>query len=150
MDKNNKNTLLRIFSLILKNRSKDTQYPPLTLSLMEYYTRKDLIEIIKSRCKDNPEDEFDFSDDQNLVFLTECEKIDLFKLVKDDLYLMAHTFKLWADEIKIAKPQTKENNVQNILPESTEVFPQQEHKTVVTLTDKNSHSKEKDLKEKKN
>jgi len=99
MDKETRASLLKQFSLILKNRSKDGTYQKLTPSLGEYYSRKDLIDILKKKYGDYLPEELN---------LMECENKELLSLIGDDMCLISHTTGVWASEKPVsAQPQNQ-------------------------------------------
>lgn len=95
MDKETRVQLLRQFSLILKNQSKDEKYQKLTPSLGEYYSRKDLIEILKKKHGDT------LPPDLNLM---ECENKELLTLIGDDMYLISYSTEKWSKEMVATEP----------------------------------------------
>lgn len=130
MDKETRASLLKQFSLILKNRSKDETYQKLTLSLGEYYSRKDLIDILKKKYGDYLPEELN---------LMECENKDLLSLIGDDMCLISHTTGVWASEKPVsAQPQnqivveTDTTKQEPIIPSAKKDIPTSEQQKPVT------------------
>ena len=92
MDKETKATLLKQFSIILRNQSKDAKYPKLSQSLVEYYSRKDLIEILKKKHDGKVPSELN---------LMECENSELLKLIGDDMFLISYSTEQWSKDTQV-------------------------------------------------
>ncbi|MBL7789382.1 MAG: hypothetical protein JNL75_06055 [Chitinophagales bacterium] len=105
MDKETKATLLKQFSIILRNRSKDAKYPKLSQSLVEYYSRKDLIDILKKKHDGKVPSELN---------LMECENSELLKLIGDDMFLISYSTEQWSKDTQVNN--TSVPQVQKITP----------------------------------
>lgn len=87
----NKLALMKLFSLILKERSKaDAQYREISPEMVKFFTRKELIEIITKIFDGNVPQE------HNLV---EMENDGLLKLIGDDLYIISYVVENWSKEV---------------------------------------------------
>lgn len=112
MDKETKATLLKQFSIILRNRSKDAKYPKLSQSLVEYYSRKDLIEILKKKHEGKVPSELN---------LMECENSELLKLIGDDMFLISYSTEQWSKDTQA---------VITTAPQMQKIIPAAEKKTL--------------------
>ncbi len=99
MDHSKRATLLKMYSSILRQRAKDDTFPKLTKSLVEHYSRKDLIHIINSKYEGSIPKEYE---------LLEMENEDLLEIIGDDMYLISHTTAKWAKTQKkeVLEPKT--------------------------------------------
>lgn len=87
----NKLALMKLFSLILKERSKaETEYREISPEMVKFFTRKELIEIITKIFDGNVPQE------HNLV---EMENDGLLKLIGDDLYIISYVVENWSKEV---------------------------------------------------
>lgn len=86
----NKIALLKIFSLILKDRAKsEIQYQNISPEMLKFFSRKELIEIITHNCDGQ------FPQDYNLA---EMENEELLQLIGDDFNIISYVMSKWSKE----------------------------------------------------
>lgn len=98
MDDNRKQ-LMKYFSTVLKNLASGKETDNLmTKNLAFYFTRKELIEMIKKRFNGS------IPKEHNLV---ELEKKELLALIGNKLYIIAYVTEKWSQELEIkeVKPE---------------------------------------------
>ena len=86
----NKIALLKIFSIILKDRAKsEIQYQDISPEMLKFFSRKELIEIITHNCDGK------FPQDYNLA---EMENEELLQLIGDDFNIISYVMSKWSKE----------------------------------------------------
>jgi hypothetical protein len=86
----NKIALLKIFSIILKDRAKtEIQYQNISPEMLKFFSRKELIEIITHNCDGQ------FPQDYNLA---EMENEELLQLIGDDFSIISYVMSKWSKE----------------------------------------------------
>ena len=86
----NKIALLKIFSIILKDRAKsEIQYQDISPEMLKFFSRKELIEIITHNCDGQ------FPADYNLA---EMENEELLQLIGDDFNIISYVMSKWSKE----------------------------------------------------
>lgn len=86
----NKIALLKIFSIILKDRAKsEIQYQNISPEMLKFFSRKELIEIITHNCDGQ------FPQDYNLA---EMENEELLQLIGDDFNIISYVMSKWSKE----------------------------------------------------
>ncbi len=86
----NKIALLKIFSIILKDRAKsEIQYQNISPEMLKFFSRKELIEIITHNCDGQ------FPKDYNLA---EMENEELLQLIGDDFNIISYVMSKWSKE----------------------------------------------------
>jgi hypothetical protein len=86
----NKIALLKIFSIILKDRAKsEIQYQEINPVMLKFFTRKEFIEIITHNCDGQ------FPQDFNLA---EMENRELLQLIGDDFSIISYVMSRWSKE----------------------------------------------------
>ncbi|MGC4129263.1 MAG: hypothetical protein QM564_06820 [Bergeyella sp.] len=87
----NKTALLKIFSIVLKDRSKsEPQYQSISPDMVKFFTRKELIEIINHIYDDDVPSEY------NLV---EMENNELLQLIGDDFSIISYVINRWSKDV---------------------------------------------------
>lgn len=87
----NKIALLKIFSIVLKDRAKsEPQYQSISPDMVKFFTRKELIEII-NHIYDN-----DVPSEYNLV---EMENNELLQLIGDDFSIISYVINRWSKAV---------------------------------------------------
>ena len=95
----NKIALLKIFSIILKDRAKsEIQYQDISPEMLKFFSRKELIEIITHNCDGQ------FPADYNLA---EMENEELLQLIGDDFSIISYVMSKWSKEA-VTLPTKKE------------------------------------------
>ncbi|HCQ14350.1 hypothetical protein [Flavobacterium sp.] len=85
--------LLKIFSIILKDRAKtEIQYQNISPEMLKFFSRKELIEIITHNCDGQ------FPQDYNLA---EMENEELLQLIGDDFSIISYVMSKWSKEAAI-------------------------------------------------
>lgn len=89
--------LMKHFATVLRNRAlgKETT-PSISPTLTRYFSRKELIEIVKKRFEGN------IPKTHNLV---ELENEELVSLIEDDMYVIAYVTELWSQELRKKAPK---------------------------------------------
>ena len=86
----NKTPLLKIFSIVLKDRVKsEPQYQSISTEMVKHFSRKELIEIISHNFEGEVPSEF------NLV---EMENNELLLLIGDDFKIISYVMSKWSKE----------------------------------------------------
>lgn len=89
--KENKLALMKLFSLILKDRAKsEPEFREISREMVRFFSRKELIEIITKIFDGKVPGE------HNLV---EMENEGLLKLIADDLYIISYVTEIWSKEV---------------------------------------------------
>ncbi|MDD2987128.1 hypothetical protein [Flavobacterium sp.] len=87
----NKQSLMKLFSLVLKNRAKsEPEFREISPEMVKFFSRKELIEIITMIFDGNVPEK------HNLV---EMENDGLLKLIGDDLYIISYVTQKWCEQI---------------------------------------------------
>ncbi len=87
----NKTALLKIFSAVLKERSKtEPQYQSISPEMVKYFSRKELIEIITHIYDD------DVPSEHNIA---EMENEELLQLIGDNFSIISYVMSRWSKEI---------------------------------------------------
>lgn len=87
----NKQSLMKIFSLVLKERSKaESEFRVISPEMLKFFSRKELIEIITKIFNGSVPKE------HNLV---EMENEGLLKLIGDDLFIISYMSEKWSKEV---------------------------------------------------
>lgn len=87
----NKTALLKIFSMVLKERVKsEPQYQSISPEMLKFFSRKELIEIIAHNFDGEVPSEF------NLV---EMENNELLLLIGDDFNIISYVMSKWSKEV---------------------------------------------------
>lgn len=106
--------LLKIFATILKKRSiEKSESKEISETLLKYFSRKELIAIIKYRFEGTTPKEFD---------LVEKENEELLRLIEDDMFIIAYTTRQWSlalKEKKVIKPVPPKTTPQKTSPVKT-------------------------------
>lgn len=95
----NKIALLKIFSIVMKDRSKsELQYQEISPEMLKFFSRKELIEIITYN--------FDgqFPQEYNLV---EMENQELLELIGDNFSIISYVMSKWSKEVLKLPTQKK-------------------------------------------
>lgn len=89
--KENKLALMKLFSLVLKDRAKsEAEFREISPEMVKFFSRKELIEIITKIFNGNVPEE------HNLV---EMENAGLLRLIGDDLYIISYVTEIWSKEV---------------------------------------------------
>ena len=89
----NKTALLKIFSIVLKDRAKsEPKYQSISPEMVKFFTRKELIEIIAHNFEGEVPSEF------NLV---EMENNELLQLIGDDFKIISYVMSKWSKEVSL-------------------------------------------------
>ena len=117
--------LMKLFSLVLKNRAKDEkETKQISADLLKYFSRKELIEIINHIYEGAIPEEYQ---------LVDMENADLLKVIGDDFSIISYVTNKWSKEVssetfEIISAEKKEEIVSNISTEKPpkEVPPKEE------------------------
>lgn len=83
--------LMKLFSLVLKDRAKDEkQTKQISASLLKYFTRKELIEIINHIYEGVIPEEYE---------LVDMENEELLKVIGDDFSIISYVTNKWSKEV---------------------------------------------------
>jgi len=83
--------LMKLFSLVLKDRAKDEkQTKQISASLLKYFTRKELIEIINHIYDGVIPEEYE---------LVDMENEELLKVIGDDFSIISYVTNKWSKEV---------------------------------------------------
>lgn len=89
--KENKQALMKLFSLVLKDRAKsEPEFREISPEMVKFFSRKELVEIITKIFDGNVPQEY------NLV---EMENTGLLSLIGDDLYIISYVTEIWSKEV---------------------------------------------------
>lgn len=89
--KENKLALMKLFSLVLKDRAKsEAEFREISPEMVKFFSRKELIEIITKIFDGNVPEEY------NLV---EMENAGLLSLIGDDLFIISYVTEIWSKEV---------------------------------------------------
>lgn len=100
--------LMRLFSLMLKNRAKEGKpFKQISYDLLKYFSRKELIEIINHIYDGNIPEEYQ---------LVDMENADLLTVIGDDFCIISYVTNKWSKEVISAPVENKETVKEN--PES--------------------------------
>lgn len=87
----NKQSLMKIFSLVLKERAKtESEFRSISPEMVKFFSRKELIEIITKIFNGSVPKE------HNLV---EMENDGLLKLIGDDLFIISYMTEKWSKDV---------------------------------------------------
>lgn len=94
---NNRKQLLKHFSITLKKLSiaDENEKVNISESLLHYFSRKELIEIIKTKYNGTI---------PKTVNLVEAENKDLLHIIENELYVIAYATEKWSREVKKVEP----------------------------------------------
>jgi hypothetical protein len=107
---NRKQSLLKIFSGILKKRaSTDTNQLDISTVLIKYFSRKQLIEIITSIYNGSIPKEY------NLV---EMENEELLQVIADDMFVISYVTYQWSKELLEKRKENKSKTVEPQKPKT--------------------------------
>jgi hypothetical protein len=99
-----KQALLKIFSAVLKERSKaEHEFREISPEILRHFSRKELIEIITSKIYNGtvpPE-----------INLVEMENGELLSIIGDDMYIIAYVSEKWCEGV-LSLPNRSELNEQ--------------------------------------
>lgn len=85
--------LMKLFSLVLKDRAKDEkQTKQISASLLKYFTRKELIEIINHIYDGVIPEEYE---------LVDMENEELLKVIGDDFSIISYVTNKWSKEVSL-------------------------------------------------
>lgn len=88
----NKQALMKIFSAVLKERSKsESEYKEISPEILKFFSRKELIEIITNKIFNGQ-----VPPEHNLV---EMENSELLRLIGDDIYIIAYMTEKWCEGV---------------------------------------------------
>ena len=88
----NDQSLMKIFSLVLRERAKAaSEFRSISPEMVKFFSRKELIEIITQKF------EGELPDELNLM---EVENNELLKLIGDDYYLISYVTSKWSKEVE--------------------------------------------------
>ena len=100
----NKQALLKIFALVMKDRAKlEHEFREISPAILRFFGRKELIEIITNKIHNGtlpPE-----------INLMEMENSELLALIGDDMYIISYVTEKWCDGV-LALPTRDELNKQ--------------------------------------
>ena len=100
--------LMKLFSLMLKNRAKEeNNIKQISPDLLKYFSRKELIEIINHIYDGNIPEEYQ---------LVDMENADLLRVIGDDFSIISYVTNKWSKEVISAPVENKETVKEN--PES--------------------------------
>ena len=89
---NNREHLMKYFANVLRGRALGKlKTPSIDTNVSRYFSRKQLIEIIKKRFEGN------IPKTHNLI---ELENEELVALIEDDMYVIAYVTELWSQELR--------------------------------------------------
>lgn len=92
--KENKQALMKLFSLVLKDRAKDEkQTKQISPELLKYFSRKELIEIINHIYDGVIPEEYE---------LVDMENSELLKVIGDDYSIISYVTNKWSKEVSSA------------------------------------------------
>ena len=112
--------LLKLFSIVLRDRSKsEPQYQSISSDMVKFFTRKELIEIITHIHNEDVLTEF------NLV---EMENEELLLLIKDDYSIISYVTSRWSKEASQLPTQKEwiESKIHGTTEESKETEKEKE------------------------
>ena len=123
--KENKLALMKLFSMVLKDRAKEEKdTKQISPNLLKYFSRKELIEIINHIYEGAIPEEYQ---------LVDMENADLLKVIGDDFSIISYVTNKWSKEVssetfEIISAEKKEEIVSNISTEKTpkEIPPKEE------------------------
>lgn len=123
--KENKLALMKLFSMVLKDRAKEEKdTKQISPNLLKYFSRKELIEIINHIYEGAIPEEYQ---------LVDMENADLLKVIGDDFSIISYVTNKWSKEVssetfEIISAEKKEEIVSNISTEKPpkEVAPKEE------------------------
>ncbi|WP_299223173.1 hypothetical protein [uncultured Psychroserpens sp.] len=106
--KTNKEQLMKYFATVLRNRALGKETDSLmSKNLAFYFSRKELIEILKKKFNGT------IPKEHNLV---ELENKELLELIGDELFIISYVTEKWSKEISEKKPSTRSSVTQKPKP----------------------------------
>ncbi|MCK8479039.1 hypothetical protein [Psychroserpens algicola] len=100
--KTNKEQLLKYFATVLRNRALGKETDSLMRkNLTFYFSRKELIEILKKKFGGTIPKEHD---------LVELENKELLELIGDEMFIISFITEKWSKEVSEKKPKTEKVN----------------------------------------
>lgn len=111
--KENKLSLMKLFSLVLKERAKEeNQTKQISPNLLKFFSRKELIEIINHIYDGVIPEEYE---------LVDMENGELLKVIGDDFSIISYVTNKWSKEVssetfEIIPAQQKEETIGNVKP----------------------------------
>lgn len=111
--KENKLSLMKLFSLVLKERAKEeNQTKQISPNLLKFFSRKELIEIINHIYDGVIPEEYE---------LVDMENGELLKVIGDDFSIISYVTNKWSKEVssetfEIIPAEKKEEIVGNVKP----------------------------------
>lgn len=111
--KENKLSLMKLFSLVLKERAKEeNQTKQISPNLLKFFSRKELIEIINHIYDGVIPEEYE---------LVDMENGELLKVIGDDFSIISYVTNKWSKEVssetfEIIPAQQKEEPIGNVKP----------------------------------
>ncbi len=89
---------MKHFAATLRKRALATKEvkEPINPQILKFFSRKDLIQIIKDKHNGSIPKELN---------LLESENEDLLKIIGDDMYIISYMTRKWSEEAKVKKPQ---------------------------------------------
>lgn len=111
----NKRPLMKHFASVLRKRALTTTEinEEISTQVLPYFSRKDLIQIIKEKYDGAIPKQHD---------LMELENADLLNIIGDDMYLIAYTTQKWSRAVESSEVSKKETPVKE--PVQKKVTPQ--------------------------
>lgn len=127
----NKQALMKIFSLVLRDRAKaEMHYKSISPELVKFFTRKELIEMITQKYKGEVPEQYN---------LMELENEGLLGLIGDDFYIISYLSEKWSEQAELLPVKPKDLPV---------VKPEKKHP--IAAGNKNQQSQEKSQNQDKN
>lgn len=95
----NKKQLMKYFATVLRNLALEKETESLmSKNLVFYFSRKELIEILKKKFDGTIPKKYD---------LTEMENWELLELIDNELFVISYVTEKWSKETKQEKPASK-------------------------------------------
>ena len=109
----NKMSLLKIFSVILREKAKsETEFRSISPEMVKHFSRKELIEIITKIYDGKVPQEYN---------LMEMENDELLKLISDDMHIISYVTQKWSKEVATLPPEPIKNSTPPVASVSTSV-----------------------------
>lgn len=104
--------LMKLFSLMLKNRAKEeNNIKQISPDLLKYFSRKELIEIISHIYDGNIPEEYQ---------LVDMENADLLTVIGDDFSIISYVANKWSKEVISAPVETIPVESKEVVVKNTE------------------------------
>lgn len=104
--------LMKLFSLMLKNRAKEeNNIKQISPDLLKYFSRKELIEIISHIYDGNIPEEYQ---------LVDMENADLLTVIGDDFSIISYVTNKWSKEVISAPVETIPVESKEVVVKNTE------------------------------